>query len=70
MSNIVFYKLYSNIAEIIVSRMITSGRWDKNNLTKAQVENFFDELIELAKARGESRDQLLDTLNAYFRLNR
>ena len=70
MSNIVFYKLYSNIAEIIVSRMITSGRWDKDNLTKAQVENFFDELIELAKARGESRDQLLDTLNAYFRLNR
>lgn len=70
MENIIFLGDNDRIAGLIVRRMIESGRWDVDSLTIAQVEEFANELICLARYRGESDHQLLRTLDVYLRTDK
>ena len=64
--DIIYLNNPDTISEIIVKRMIKHGHWGINNLNRLEIEEFTEELISLARSRGESGHQLIYALNAHI----
>lgn len=61
-----YQKVYIHMTTFFVTHLILIGHWDKNNLTREQVEKFGDDFAAFAKSRGESGTQLIRTFGYYL----